>query len=773
MGRPIAVVRGGPGSGKSAAVEDYLTRSATPFARFALPEDVVSIFDFVAGFADVLAPYTRGIHLLSAIASELVETNRNPALALVAWLGEQVALDGMTIVIDNIIDARQIAPIAELLATLAEETRDRTRWCFIGRDLSALPVASWLAYDIAELPLDAEDLRFSTGECAELNRLRRSPLAAEALTRLSRRTHGWPLATSWALDVVLDEAALASLPGEPDALVAFLTATTLAALSPGERDVLAATCVLPDLDPRVLGALPGTRIAATLARLLADVPALFLRETPLRYQPEIRAQIRASSMVDEAIRNRYLRDAASALERADRSEAALRLLTAMTDAEAIAGVLAREGLALAERGSWAYIDPALHALEGSPFGDEPALLALRAASESNREHFDTAEAWFRMAIERSTGAPDASRIAHRFALEAMRRGRPDLVESIASHVLAHNEDGSAPALAMRATLATALAALEDHARAADEIGGVLERLHPGVPPKDRARILQQAAFVAVRAEAFEQARDLATRAFAAAVAAGAYNVAALAKTLLYEVAIEADDDPHGALFHLEEFARYALLSGGERLHLFALLATFSVHVERGDVTGIERVERVLRGRELMQHTAFINETLLADEAMRAAWAGDFERALRMVSGTVEQETGARRFLRLAEVSVYAAAAGRAAESRDAIERITRWEELPLATRNGRTPALIALAHVLLGEGDAARRIILRARERGALKRVRNAALFAAIEVAIGYGEGRSGADDVTRSLIELEQQSFGGYARLIAALPSAAFLPGL
>ena len=760
----ISLVYGGPGTGKSLAINDYFSRSGQPFTSYALVDEVVSPRDFVVGLGDTLALHVRGTSPLSALASELFDSERNVAMALDAWLRAHIPDIGLTIVIDDIRDVSQIEFIADLLVATAERTRDHVRWCFIGRDVSFFPLPSWLANGMASVPLDSHAFCFDESDALRLGQLRKSQLKPATLRRLVDDVQGWPHAVAWAIEVLDDEGAEALALSNP---IPELLQATLGLRGVVEQTTLLETSVLPDLDERVLHAL-SSHPADEVARLRSCVPSLFEYRMPLRYRSEVRNELTAMFNSDIS-RQSALRSAATALETAGRAEAALAVLMALADGASVAALLEREGVALADRGAWRIIDQALRFLDRAPVAEASMILALRATSESSRDHFDTAEAWFRLAIEQSDDIVNKSSIAHRFALEAMRRGRPELVESLADIVLSTPQRDAGVELTIRATLATAFAMLDQAARAEAEITAVLDLMHGNVRAKDRARIWQQAAFVSSRAERYEEARAYATRAFADASSCNAYNIAAVAQTLLYEVAIEADDDPREALVHIDEIARFALLAGGVRLHLFALLATFSIHVERGDVPALDGLDNVLRGRELVQYDEFITQTLLPDEAMRAAWSGNFGRASRLVAGSIEQETGSRHFLRLAEHAVYLAAAGNVPEAMQAIERALRWETLPFTPRVGRTPSLIALAQLLCGEAGAARATLIHGMSVYSGRSPRNEALFACIASLLAWSNGARSAG-LRNAVAALYEQNLGGCARLIAAIPSNAII---
>ena len=770
VGGAISVVQGAAGTGKSIAVNDYYGRLGHPFVYYALNGDVVSTFAFISGLSDALHEYAVGDEPLSAIASEIVERGRDTLMALNAWIREHIPAIGLTIIIDDVRDDRQIAQIGELIGNLATQTQDHVKWCFVGRRLSALPLASWLAHDLAKLPFDAELLRFSAEDTQELAALKGIPITVSDAQIIAGKTFGWPLGTSWAIEIA-----------EPDAVHTAMCATdtfaeilrlSLNTLSAIQRDIIVAASVYPDLGAAILSALPSTH-ARTIRDFSNAFQSLFIYRAPFRFQPEVRHALQNSLLEDDTAYQRVTLGAAATLESIERIEDALSLLLLLQDQAEVTAILDRGGTALTERGSWTLIDRALEFIRGSEFEESAMVLALRATSESNRDHFDTAEAWFRLAIERSADASDKARIGHRFALEAMRQGRPDLVETLAEMVFEESEADSVVQLMVRGTLATAFATLAQGDRALSEIRAVLQRMRAGVSDKERARLFQQAAFVCVRCELYDEAKHYAQIAFDRAVETNAFNVAALAQTLLYEIAIDSDDDPVRALFHLRLFNRFAILSGGARLRLFALLATFSMCIENGDTTALRSLDEQLRGRELIQHNDFINETLLPDEAMRAAWAGKFQRAFRLAIVTTETETGARQLLRIAESAVFAAADRDSSGSLKLLAVASSWTTLQPIARNGRIPCLLAVAELLLGHVETACQTLARARQLGFAIGPRNEVLFQTIETLTKGTDILAESHAVRTRFSQLEDVGLGGIARLLKALPMNLISPNI
>ncbi len=422
--------------------------------------------------------------------------------------------------------------------------------------------------------------------------------------------------------------------------------------------------------------------------------------------------------------------------------------------------MARHGERFLAAGTQPAVVAALARLE---LPDESApVLAMRAALEAQDGRHDTAEAHFTAALARAEG-PLRTTIVHRYALELLRRGRGGAVELLETHLAGSGDDPTALA-PLYATLGTAYALAERHDEARRAIEHGLASAPAELDPAARARMEHQQAFVTLRRGDAEEAEATAYRAIGLAQAAGAYDVAARAHTVLYELAYDADD-PFGALAALEGVAHYAALAGETSLRTFALLGAYDLEAARGDEDGMRRIEEALADFDLSESPEGAQRALLPGRALAAAWRGDFAQAYRLVAGTAlgEADTGPRA-IRQAEIARYAAAAGLAIEAREAIAAAeNELHQVSESARRDRVRASLALAFVLLGDDAAAVRA-LPATLSGASAR-RTAVLLDAVALYRLRGLGRVGAPALLEVLDRAREHGFGGFARFVEALP--------
>jgi len=172
----------------------------------------------------------------------------------------------ITIFVDDVHRADGIV-LQEILARLFAEAAPAVRFLCAGRDLGGLPHAGLRARgELCEI--SAEDLRFDSGEAAELLPL----LKRDQLSQLLERTEGWPvalqLARLWLSARPERLALLDTFSGRTSEVGEYLTEQVLADLSPELQSVLCDVAVLDSLNVDLVGAV--TDDQQVWARLLSE-----------------------------------------------------------------------------------------------------------------------------------------------------------------------------------------------------------------------------------------------------------------------------------------------------------------------------------------------------------------------------------------------------------------------------------------------------------------------------------------------------------------------
>ena len=185
---------------------------------------------------------------------------------------------------------------------------------------------------------------------------------------------------------------------------------------------------------------------------------------------------------------------------------------------------------------------ALAAIPEAVAARHPVSLGMKAVLASLDDRLDLAEAWFRMAIDAADERTRRS-VVVRYGVDLVRRGRIDVIELLEAEAQREGtSDAEGFAAELWGLLGTAYVAAHrpDDARAAAR--RALSLLHAVDEGGVRARILHQAAYVALNDRDFVSAKDLAQRAYESAEAAYLYDLAARALSVLHNVAIFNDDD---------------------------------------------------------------------------------------------------------------------------------------------------------------------------------------------------------------------------------------
>ncbi|HZO94234.1 MAG TPA: hypothetical protein VFB22_10765 [Candidatus Baltobacteraceae bacterium] len=741
--RPVALVAAPIGYGKSRALREALGDESV----HRVPGGAASLADVVLAIAEAVAPGAAGLHLAFAACARRALSSSEPWSAYAAWLAEYARGGSRTVALDDLDDALGVDGVPAFLGALIDRTHETTRWVLVVRDAQRLPVARWLAAGIAAVPLDAAALALRPEELRAYLDARGVPRGA--LAGVEPRPATVALASDLLLagvprrDVVTHAGTLADL-----------VALAHRAASEEQRRVLSIAAELDTLDDALVDAIPAPSARETLAGLRARVPSIF---EGARLASWLRSSLDRGRRASSAS---AVGDAIATYEHAERPLDALRLALGAGAPEALAGIVTRHARRFLEAGTPHAVAAALGHLDASI--DDPAVLALRATAETQQNRNDTAEAYFRAALTRAEGSLRTT-IVHRYALELMRRSRLDLIPLIEEHLAVTSDDDVALA-PLRATLATAYAIADRHPEARASAERAASAAHAVPDAAVRARIAHQRAFVALRRGDRAEAEAAARGAIALADESSSYDVAARAHTILYELGYDADE-PYLALAALEGVAHYAALAGETGLRTFALLGAYDLQAADGDEAAMRRTESALADFDILEAPEGGMRALLPGRALALAWHGAFERAHRLLAGSAATEFEAElRATRYAEIAQYAAAAGACAEAREAIAAAeNELDDVRDGARHDRIVASLALAATVLRDDVAAERYLATAFAPGAARR--SGVLLEAVARYRERTRGEVGALVLVDTLERARRQGFGGFARLIEALP--------
>jgi ATP/maltotriose-dependent transcriptional regulator MalT len=755
---PIALVVAGAGSGKSSAVRAYLAARAIAHVRVGhQPEFLRGLTEAFGSVAPALRSSASG-----ALARFAAGDDDGTVLS---WLCEHLAGVATTVVVDELELIGAEPRSVTLLRGLIDATIPRIRWMLVGRDAAAFPVARWLAGSLTDLPVDDDDLRVDLAEARAAAASAGLALDELLLAKLHRAAAGSPLRLAVAL------ASGRADEGESQGqLYDRLAADALGACDELMHQHWCEAALVGRFDAALLRAIDsGTDADATLAALstagfvYADEDGTHAFHEPFRER--LLAHLQA---LPRARREASYARAAAALEANGRWPEAVALRMRAPDGERIACALEARGFRAIDSGEIATVREALEAVPDEILNRHPIALAMRALIASLDESFDLSEAWFRMAIEAASESVRRS-IVVRYGLDLVRRGRTDVIELLEAEAArggaGEGDDFAAELYGLLGTAYVGARRLDDAREAARR---ALSRLHDVSDVGVRARILHQAAYVALNDGDYVAAKDLAERAYETAESAYLYDLAARALSVLHNVAVFYDDDlPAGrrALAKLDGAARKA---GSTTLRLYAILNAYGLEVDAGDNEEIARLDGELRELRIFL-TPMASEALLPAQALRAAWDGRFEHAYGLLAPSAEKLfDDDRTAYRWAEVAVYAAAAGKRSESAAAIRRCrdTLRKADPADRLMFRARAYLALAEILLAHDGRARSALAELRVLARRGGPRFAALVEAVRgLYLRWTSGWHGAPPLAEAFENLERLDLGGVARFFGALP--------
>jgi ATP/maltotriose-dependent transcriptional regulator MalT len=762
---PVAVVRGTAGCGKSLALRDALS-GARACVLFEVTHEHRTFARFVRGFTEVLREHAPGARISFGSAYERAMQSRRPGHDLAAWLHEHLKHLTLTIAIDNLHNAHGDPLTEAFLAHLIDLSAPNLRWAIACRNADGFPLPRWMAFGLMDLPIESSDLAFDALEIAQLARRIGEPLDDAACNGVAARTGGWATGVAYLLHAGPD--AIAG--DESVGAFASVIERLLSEYDSWELRTLISASVLPELAENLLS--PET--SAAVARLEARAPYLFSDLGGKRFHDLLAEALRERlRLADPREIAATIAAVAQTLRHRHRIVEALGLYSANDLPAPCAGLLEVHGLALLENGNADIVEEALLCVERSRHVQPPMLLAMRAIAESRLGRFDVAESWFNQAL-RHTGEDDAAmvEIKYLYACDLVRRYRPDALDLLRGHAgnTAISDELRAGVLSL---LAQTWTLAGDSDRAQECIEKALRVLESsGADDALRARVYTRAAYVSLYRNDSAEARRYLTVAAEMAIRSASFGVATAAYSGLYVLALDAEE-PLIARDHLEHLFESGMKSGNLQFQFYYLATSYEIAAERYDLAELARIDAALASFEPEYDDANSEEALLPGQALRATWTGEFERACRLLGPTAAHQASFDRVaLRWAEIACYAAAAMRRQDALDAVERATAaLAQADAPSRCARARIFLALATALLGRSADASQFLSELGDAALPKRLR-----AAVDVVNAVADRLEGArnhDQLDDALSETYRHEFGGFARMVEALPLRAVVASL
>lgn len=748
----VTFVSAPAGFGKSVAVGQYLERSKVEHRRIALRPEGGSVAAFLKAFG-ALVPRKR------------TKAGRDVGDSA-AWLAALAEAYSGTIVIDNVHFARP--DLVAFLVSVIE--RDQSaRWILAGRGASELPVASWLAYGIADMPIDHVDLRFTLTEVTELVAAQRLNLSGNEIGELLTLTDGWATALAFALRARgrIDDLPRAGA-ATREMVHAYLAEQVFDDLDPSDQRFLLDTALLPSLDLNVLGIVEDdaasrlARLRRTTSFIASDSETKFHYHELFREFLEQQLRERGVSRFREAAGK-----AAAILERSGNQEAALASYVQAQSWDDVVRLLQTAGFGLLDRDAIAPLEAALGALPRELRDGDPLVLGLIACVCAFRGRFSEAEAFFGLARRFDAAGAARAIVGERWASFLLRHGR---VEAALACLNVECDPGTASTGVRARILASKARALAEMGRAPEASVAIAQALDVVTVLGDdafKANVLYSASCCEFARGGFDASRNHAQSALRLAQHERCTSLVAQANLMLYRIAYEQGDESERAWVLTQTGQAVALgVDKATAREFFA--AGYMASAESGSAEKIDAAQTRIEDGERGARASF--QGLAGSFALQAAWSGEFVAAQRLIASELQQTPLSQRLVRFGEHALYAAAAGDR-ESAEAAAKgfaeAAQWNEAQ-RSRGGsevRARVFYALALILMERSSSANNV-LRELETGAarLSQPLRTLVIAARAVYVHTETGAAHAE-LTGRLAELGKAGLGGFARLINALP--------
>jgi ATP/maltotriose-dependent transcriptional regulator MalT len=768
---PVILLIAPAGYGKSFALDAYLRTRTDAVVRFNAGKDHGSLTRFVRALAAALEPTLPGVAQSLAIAHERAIQSPKPSDILAAWLAEHLGSEPRLLVIDDLHHCEGERSIGAFIASAIERTRANVRWIIACRSGADLPIATWLARGDADLPIDARTMRLTSAEALRMAKSVAPDMSDDTVEALRATTDGSPAIFGFAIRTIEQEPSIAGrlLASGGDAFGRFAD-EVFARLTPDERNLLVRTAALPEVDDALLRCFEGEAAPRTIAAIAAKVPQIFEERTGRRHYHGLflrSLRARLAELGIDATRE-IATDAALALERAGRISEALASHTRQRNDAELQRLIEAHGFEFLESGYGESIHEAIEALDPYVQMSNAVVLAIKAMAESRLGRFDTAESWFRLALD-CAAVELQPQIKYHYGNHLVRFIRREAVTVL-------QELAAEPGIQERLR-AYALAALGPayvfERRIDDALRTTEQALEIAAPLRDvhlTAKTHHQASYVALFAGNAARAKALASISLACATEHGFFDVAAGALTVLYSVASDIEDDPAESVRLLEAVGDCAAKSGCLTNALFSLVAKLEIEVERGNEDVIEGIDHKLRTLDVACSGRALYEALLPTQALRASWTGDFTGAYRLLASSEDKQWSAdRRALRHAEVATYAAAAKLDREAADAIRAalhvLNGITQVDLRVQRARL--FVALAMIVMGRSESAADMLHRVDAGSDILSKRLLALRRTLGAILERYRGSRNQNEILAHLAELRDVGFGGVARVLGSLPLA------
>jgi ATP/maltotriose-dependent transcriptional regulator MalT len=628
--RPITLIIAAAGYGKSVILRQYFETLHDRAVRFAVRPEHASLLGFLRGLTQALGEPAP--HAMTALAGAF-ERNTTPtsrSAELARWLKAHLESFVGMLAIDDLHLADGDPEVAHFVTSLVEHTKDQIRWILSSRSGSGLPIATWLTYGDADLPIDERALRFTFAEVREAADRLRLSIGDDELHALLTLTEGWPAAMSFALRSSMRSGELRNVAALTREMIYGLLAEQIyAALDERERNLMAVAVALPVIDVRVLER-AGFDQALPILERLRERSSFIYEESPGVYQCHdlFRDFLRHQAALGGKRSQQSVHErAARALEETEDFEHAIVSYVAAGSPASIVRLLEAHGFDLLERARGDIVARAVEALDERTRRENAFVLGLQGALLGTVGRFSRAESFLRRALARAGKDRDLfATVSVRLASLMANQGQD--VSELLSAVGCDPKQSPARRVEALSLIAGQRAVAQDVDSARRALKDARALIHKVDSDSVRAKALHHIGIALHHLRDAKEAFEALTQSCDLAAELHLFSIVSRANAVLSNLALHEEDDVALQLQYAE-VAAAAARKGGDAFALqTALLQVLGALMRSGDsqrsVEAEQQLASVMRSELVTRYLAFFR-------SLRLAWEGRFDEAHHLIA----------------------------------------------------------------------------------------------------------------------------------------------
>jgi LuxR family maltose regulon positive regulatory protein len=674
---PLTVIIAPAGCGKSTALDQYLAALGVPRAYYRVRPGDATLAQFILGLAQdcgAAFPVELAQAIVNAHSDQPLDAAIEPLASVCAL---HLREHGGVLVIDDL-HYTQSPEIVRFVHELVLKTKESLRWIIATRSRKALPLGSWLASGLCDLPIDEATLAFTREDIATAAHARNLTLSEAQMSAVTSATCGWPIGVGLALRYAGSGSDVTGVAAQTRlASYEYLTSHMYLGFSEVEQDFLCFGALLPSLRVDLFEAAGFADAAQVLdglyqhssflsRRFSGDAVATVEYACHDLFRDYLRHQLAARGRDEE---QELQKRAADALVAKGMILAGLPLYALSQSWVELAENLARHGYSFIDEGRSDVVESAIATLPANDVRWRSTSLQMRAELTARAKGYKAAEGLFLAAIDCAPNGEERVSALFRFATHQHLhdpRGAERTLEEILSSPQCPAEvrpHASAYLLATRTWL-------DPYYDLRDELTR-LESTVDAIESDDRRVSVLLFACCAATFCGDPRAERLGLSAVEVAQAGNMLGALLALYGTLARNALYRGDDPAvvmGYVAQLEAVVERVEIRQGDRA---SILLKMGLAMRAGDATSVEYLLQRYPAYKFPPSAA-TQSVVARAQALLRAWKGAFGQAYELLIGAWQNSYGMYRPVVGALCAVFAAAAGRREDVRTLLEDGTAW-----------------------------------------------------------------------------------------------------